>query len=235
MTDAAYSGSIGTGAELFRERYGPHFDRLSCALPARTAVRKRCFDVVGAVVGLVVFAPVLAVLAVLVKLDSEGPVFFTQQRAGLDGRSFHMRKLRTMQMGADRDKSAMAHLNPSLDPRLFKIPADPRVTRVGRVLRRWSLDELPQLINVLAGDMSLVGPRPFFEADLCEYEDHHFCRLSVKPGVTGLWQVSGRSEILDFEEVVRLDRRYIEEWSLALDVRILASTLPVVLRRRGAY
>jgi len=146
-----------------------------------------------------------------------------------------MLKFRTMREGAEAEKASVAALNQNDDPRLFKIPADPRVTRLGRVIRRWSLDELPQLYNVLMGDMSLVGPRPFFESDLDDYEAHHFRRLTVPPGLTGLWQVSGRSDIVDFEEVVRLDRHYIEHWSLALDLRILARTLPVVASRRGAY
>ena len=119
--------------------------------------------------------------------------------------------------------------------RLFKIPDDPRVTRFGRVVRRWSIDELPQLVNVLTGDMSLVGPRPFFESDLDDYEAHHFRRLAVKPGLTGLWQVSGRSDIVDFEEVVRLDRYYIEHWSFLFDLEIIIRTVPAVMRRRGAY
>jgi lipopolysaccharide/colanic/teichoic acid biosynthesis glycosyltransferase len=146
-----------------------------------------------------------------------------------------MYKLRTMRDGADAEKPAVAHLNLSDDSRLFKIPADPRVTRLGRTMRRWSLDELPQLYNVLVGDMSLVGPRPFFEEDLSRYEPRHYARLLVKPGLSGLWQVSGRSQILDFEEVVRLDREYIDNWSLGLDLWILGRTLPVVINRRGAY
>ena len=119
--------------------------------------------------------------------------------------------------------------------RLFKIPGDPRVTRLGGFLRRLSLDELPQLLNVLIGEMSLVGPRPFFESDFAAYEDHHFRRLDAKPGITGLWQVSGRSEMLDFEDVIYLDRQYIEQWSFWLDISILLRTVPSVLRRRGAY
>jgi len=196
---------------------------------------KRVFDIAGAVVGLVLLSPLLAVLAVLVKLDSPGPMFFAQTRAGVGGRPFRMYKLRTMRNGADGEKAAVAHLNHTADARLFKIPGDPRVTRFGRVIRRWSVDELPQLYNVLVGDMSLVGPRPFFETDLADYEAHHFHRLAVKPGITGLWQVSGRSDILDFEEVVRLDRRYVEHWCLALDLRILALTIPAVVKRSGAY
>ena len=140
-----------------------------------------------------------------------------------------------MRAGADHEKTELAHLNESGDPRLFKIPDDPRVTSIGALLRRWSLDELPQLLNVVRGDMSLVGPRPFFDSDLAAYDDHHFIRLAVKPGITGLWQVRGRSSIVDFEEVVRLDRFYIENWSLSLDLSILVSTLPAVLRRTGAY
>ena len=201
----------------------------------RQAVLKRCADLVGACVGLLFAAPLLAVLAVCVKLDSPGPVLFVQTRVGRGGRPFRMLKLRTMRDGADAEKASLAHLNRSEDARLFKIPGDPRVTAVGRVIRRWSLDELPQLWNVARGQMSLVGPRPFFESDLADYEAHHFRRLAVKPGITGLWQVSGRSDIVNFEEVVRLDRQYIEHWSLALDLKILARTLPAVVRRLGAY
>jgi lipopolysaccharide/colanic/teichoic acid biosynthesis glycosyltransferase len=146
-----------------------------------------------------------------------------------------MQKFRTMRRGADAEKQAVAHLNHTGDPRLFKIPNDPRVTRLGVWLRRWSLDELPQLWNVLAGDMSLVGPRPFFESDLASYEDHHFGRLGAMPGITGLWQVSGRSDIVNFEEVVTLDNRYVREWSLLLDFQILLRTIPAVLARRGAH
>jgi lipopolysaccharide/colanic/teichoic acid biosynthesis glycosyltransferase len=196
---------------------------------------KRGMDVVIAVVGLALVAPVLVVLALIVKLDSPGPAVFVQTRVGLGGRTFRMLKLRTMRDRADDDKHAVAALSRSNDARLFKIPADPRVTRVGRSVRRWSLDELPQLYNVLVGDMSLVGPRPFIEPEFTGHDTHHFARLMVKPGITGLWQVSGRSDILDFEEVVRLDREYIERWSLSLDLRILARTVPTVLGRRGAY
>ena len=196
---------------------------------------KRSFDVAGALIGIVLVAPFVAVLALLVKLDSPGPVFFSHTRLGIGGRRFRMYKFRTMRDGADGEKASVAHLNQSDDSRLFKIRADPRVTRLGRTIRRWSLDELPQLYNVLIGDMSLVGPRPFFEEDLFNYEAHHFSRLAVRPGITGLWQVSGRSEILDFEEVVRLDRQYIDDWTLALDVRILSRTVPAVVHRRGAY
>lgn len=204
-------------------------------LKARQLMAKRLVDLLGSVSGLVLLAPLLALIALAVRIDSAGPIFFVQNRAGLGGRRFRMLKFRTMREGADGEKAALAHLNCSGDSRLFKIPNDPRVTRFGAWLRRWSLDELPQLWNVLVGDMSLIGPRPFFESDLADYEDHHFRRLGVKPGVTGLWQVNGRSSVVDFEEVVRLDREYIEQWSLLLDMTILFRTVPAVLWRTGAY
>jgi len=211
---------------------------LELTFPAARAgqdVVKRAFDLVLATAALVLLSPLLGVLSIWIKLDSPGPVLFVQERVGQAGRVFRMLKFRTMRNGADGEKAVLTHLNHTGDSRLFKIPDDPRVTRAGAFLRHWSLDELPQLVNVLWGDMSLVGPRPFFEADLAAYDDHHFLRLAVKPGVTGLWQVRGRSSIVDFEEVVGLDREYIENWSLMRDVGILMATVPAVLRRTGAY
>ncbi|PTL83786.1 sugar transferase [Vitiosangium sp. GDMCC 1.1324] len=196
---------------------------------------KRGVDLLGAGLGLLLISPLLTLIAIAIKLDTRGPVFFAQERVGQGGRTFRMLKFRTMRVGADAEKARLAHLNTSGDARLFKIPNDPRVTRVGAILRKWSLDELPQLFNVLRGDMSLVGPRPFFESDLATYHEHHFGRLGALPGITGLWQVSGRSSITDFEEVVRLDCEYIHRWSLWLDLEILVRTLPAVLRRTGAY
>jgi exopolysaccharide biosynthesis polyprenyl glycosylphosphotransferase len=204
-------------------------------LKAQQLLVKRIIDLVGASVGLVLLAPIFVIIAAAIRLDSRGAVFFSHERVGLGGRVFKMLKFRTMRNGADSEKAKYAHLNHTGDPRLFKIPNDPRVTRIGAWLRRWSLDELPQLWNVLAGDMSLVGPRPFFESDLAEYSDHHFVRLSAKPGITGLWQIMGRSSLVDFEEVVRLDRQYIDRWSVWLDLAILVRTGPAVIRRTGAY
>jgi exopolysaccharide biosynthesis polyprenyl glycosylphosphotransferase len=197
-------------------------------------VVKRLVDIVGASAALVLTAPLWVLIAIVIRLDSPGPVFFRQERVGIGGRRFRMLKFRTMRSGADEEKESVAHLNVSGDPRLFKIPNDPRVSRVGRFLRRWSLDELPQFLNVIGGSMSLVGPRPFFERDFAAYEAHHFRRLGAKPGITGMWQVFGRSSVLDFEEVVRLDTEYIDGWSLWLDLRILARTLPAVVGRKGA-
>jgi exopolysaccharide biosynthesis polyprenyl glycosylphosphotransferase len=213
----------------------PFFELGAPVLKASAVILKRIVDIVGATLGLVLLSPVFLIIAAAVRLDSPGPVFFTQDRAGLGGRRFRMLKFRTMRVGADAEKHTLAHLNHSGDSRLFKIPQDPRVTRLGALLRRWSLDELPQCWNVLWGDMSLVGPRPFFEADFATYQDHHFRRLDAKPGITGLWQVSGRSSVVDFEDVVYLDRQYIEQWTFWLDVSIMARTLPAVVRRTGAY
>ncbi|MFN2602599.1 MAG: exopolysaccharide biosynthesis polyprenyl glycosylphosphotransferase [Gemmatimonadaceae bacterium] len=213
----------------------PFFELGAPVLKASAVIWKRIVDVVGAVLGLILLAPVFALIAFAVRFDSPGPIFFSQDRAGLGGRRFRMLKFRTMRVGADAEKHKLSHLNHTGDSRLFKIPEDPRVTRLGALLRRWSLDELPQLWNVLWGDMSLVGPRPFFEADFATYQDHHFRRLDAKPGITGLWQVSGRSSVVDFEDVVYLDRQYIEQWSFWLDVSIMARTLPAVVRRTGAY
>lgn len=213
----------------------PFFELGAPVLKASAVITKRVVDVVGATVGTILLAPVLLMIAIMVKLDSPGPVFFAQDRAGLGGRRFRMLKFRTMRVGADAEKHSLSHLNHSGDSRLFKIPEDPRVTRLGALLRRWSLDELPQFWNVLRGDMSLVGPRPFFEADFASYQDHHFRRLDAKPGITGLWQVSGRSSVVDFEDVVYLDRQYIEQWTPWLDVSIMFRTLPAVVRRTGAY
>jgi exopolysaccharide biosynthesis polyprenyl glycosylphosphotransferase len=197
-------------------------------------VVKRLMDVTGALVALVLTTPIWVLIAILIRRDSPGPVFFRQERVGIGGRRFTMLKFRTMRCGADDEKESVAHLNVSGDPRLFKIPNDPRISRVGRFLRRWSLDELPQFLNVIGGSMSLVGPRPFLERDFAAYEAHHFRRLGAKPGITGMWQVYGRSSVLDFEEVVRLDTEYIDGWSLWLDLRILARTLPAVVGRKGA-
>ena len=213
----------------------PFFELGAPVLKASAVIWKRIIDVVGAVLGLVLLAPVFLLIALAVKVDSPGQIFFTQDRAGLGGRRFRMLKFRTMCIGADAEKHKLSHLNHTGDSRLFKIPEDPRVTRLGALLRRWSLDELPQLWNVLWGDMSLVGPRPFFEADFATYQDHHFRRLDAKPGITGLWQVSGRSSVVDFEDVVYLDRQYIEQWSFWLDVSIMFRTFPAVVRRTGAY
>jgi exopolysaccharide biosynthesis polyprenyl glycosylphosphotransferase len=212
---------------------GYHMHPARLGMPALAL--KRVTDLVFTIAGLVVCAPLMGLVALAIKLDSRGPVFFRQRRVGLGGRDFMMWKFRSMMHEAEGKRGQIAHLNAYVDGRLFKLRDDPRVTRVGRVLRRFSLDELPQLFNVLAGEMSLVGPRPPIPLEVGRYEPRHFVRLSVVPGLTGPWQVNGRNLITDFEEVVRLEREYIDDWSLRLDLRIMAKTVGVVLSGRGAY
>ncbi len=196
-------------------------------------VAKRAMDVVGSAAALVAFAPVMAITAVAVKATSPGPVFFVQDRCGLGGRRFRFYKFRTMVDGADALKAELAHLNEMSGP-VFKIAADPRMTTVGAVLRKLSIDELPQLWNVLRGEMSLVGPRPPTPDEVEQYDARAAQRLSVIPGMTGLWQVSGRSDIADFSTWLELDLDYAENWSVWRDVSILARTPLVVLLTRGA-
>ena len=197
-------------------------------------VLKRLFDVTIAGIGLMVLIPVFLVLAVAVILDSGWPVFYPWRVVGQRGRRFTGYKLRTMVREADQLKGDLAHLNEMNGP-VFKIRRDPRVTRLGRLLRRYSLDELPQLWSVLVGDMSLVGPRPLSPAEFLQATPAQRRKLSVMPGITCLWQVSGRNEIGEFEEWVRLDLEYIATWTLWLDLRILCKTVAVVLRGTGAY
>lgn len=196
-------------------------------------VLKRGFDLVAAGAGLLLFMPLLPFLAIMVKLESPGPLFFRQVRIGREGRPFLCYKIRSMVQDAEALKDRYAHLNEA-DGAAFKIRQDPRITRVGRFVRRSSLDEFPQLFNVLKGEMSIVGPRPQIPAEVAEYRDEHKARLLVKPGITCLWQISGRNDV-DFEEWMRLDREYVERRSLTLDLQILLRTLPAVIDRRGAY
>jgi exopolysaccharide biosynthesis polyprenyl glycosylphosphotransferase len=194
---------------------------------------KELFDRVGALLLLVLSGPLLLCLALCVRLTSRGPVLFRQVRVGRDGREFRIFKFRSMYVDAEARLTELKHLNEH-DGVLFKMRDDPRVTPVGRWLRRFSLDELPQLLNVLSGRMSLVGPRPPLPAEVAVYADDARRRLAVKPGMTGLWQVSGRSD-LSWEEAVRLDLRYVENWSLSLDLVILLRTMTAVVRSSGAY
>lgn len=196
-------------------------------------VVKEVGDRLVAGLALLVVSPVLLTLALAIRLDSPGPALFRQVRVGKDGRTFTMFKLRTMTRDAEQQLVAVVALNES-DGVLFKVREDPRVTRIGRLLRRSSLDELPQLVNVLLGHMSLVGPRPPLEGEVAAYVGDTHRRLAVKPGITGLWQVSGRSD-LSWEESVRLDLRYVDNWSVTLDLLILGRTARAVLSRRGAY
>jgi exopolysaccharide biosynthesis polyprenyl glycosylphosphotransferase len=195
---------------------------------------KGAMDRLAAAVAVLLLAPLLLAVAVAVRIDSAGPVLFRQVRIGQGGREFMMLKFRTMVADAEARRGELLAQNQNADGLLFKIADDPRITRVGRLLRRFSLDELPQLFNILSGRMSLVGPRPPLPAEVALYDDSVRRRLLVKPGLTGLWQVSGRSD-LTWEESVRLDLRYVENWSLLLDVMILWKTGFAVIRARGAY
>jgi exopolysaccharide biosynthesis polyprenyl glycosylphosphotransferase len=197
------------------------------------AAAKRAFDLTFSIFALVLLAPVLAFIALSVKLTSRGPILFRQERVGRRGSRFHVLKFRTMVERADLLRDALLEQNEADGP-LFKIRRDPRVTTVGRFLRRWSLDELPQLLNVIAGQMSLVGPRPALPCEVAMYEEWHRSRLEVAPGITGAWQVNGRSD-LSFDQYVRLDLFYIENWSLSYDFYLLARTLPAMVRGSGAY
>ncbi len=196
---------------------------------------KRFFDLCCSIVALLLLFPAYLVIAILIKLDSPGPVFFKQNRAGLHGQNFKIWKFRTMVADAEKLQFTLEAKNEIKDGILFKLKDDPRITPVGKFLRRYSLDELPQLFNVLLGQMSLVGPRPLPMRDVEKFKTKHFIRQEVLPGITGLWQVSGRSDIDNFEDGVELDITYIENWSLWLDLKILLKTVKVVLNKTGAY
>jgi exopolysaccharide biosynthesis polyprenyl glycosylphosphotransferase len=204
-------------------------------LRGRQLLLKRALDLVISTTGFVLLSPVFLGIAAAVRLTSSGPIFFRQTRVGLGGKRFKISKFRSMVHDAEALKEDLEPKSLYTDARLFKVKDDPRVTRLGALLRRTSLDELPQLWNVFRGDMSLVGPRPPLPSEVDLYEDHHYTRFDVKPGITGPWQVSGRNSITDFEEVIRLETGYIRGWTIWKDLGILLKTVPVVLFMRGAH
>lgn len=227
---------LGTNAQLHTIEGVPLVGLPAPRLSGSSRLLKRSLDLTSATMGLVLLAPVFAVVAVLIKLDSRGPVFFRQVRMGAGERPFRVFKFRTMVANAEALKPNLTHLNMhnGVDSRMFKVPDDPRITRVGKFLRRWRIDELPQLINVVSGSMSIVGPRP-----LILDEDQHVARwarrrLDLKPGITGLWQVLGASDIA-FDEMTKLDYLYVTNWSLREDLRLILLTLPALTRARSAY
>ena len=204
-------------------------------LTSASIAAKRVLDVLGSLALIFLFSPLMIAIAIGIKLESRGPVFFRQPRSGRGNSSFQLIKFRSMYVDAEKRKDEMAELNEAGDGVMFKIREDPRVTRVGRFIRRFSLDELPQLFNVLKGEMSLVGPRPLiFPETAALDEDWHLRRLELRPGLTGPWQVYGRSQS-PFQEMVRFDYQYVAGWSLARDIEILLATLPAVMSGRGAY
>ena len=227
---------LGTNAQLHTIEGVPLVGLPAPRLSHSAKLLKRTLDLVGAIAGLILLSPVFAITALCIKLDTRGPVFFRQVRMGAGEQPFRVFKFRTMVDDAETLKSEVAHLNMHVndDPRMFKVPNDPRVTRVGAFLRRSRIDELPQLFNVISGDMSLVGPRP-----LILDEDQYVvrwarCRLKLKPGMTGLWQVLGASDI-PFDEMTKLDYLYVTNWSLREDLRLIMLTLPALARARAAY
>lgn len=202
-------------------------------MDSRRLLIKRVIDIAGAVVGLVLTAAMTPFVALAIKIDSPGPVFFSQTRIGKNGRRFKIWKFRSMYTDAEARKKELAAHN-EVKGLMFKMDDDPRVTRVGRFIRRTSIDETPQFLNILVGDMSLVGTRPPTEDEFEHYNGYYRRRMSITPGLTGLWQVSGRSDIQDFEEIVKLDLEYIDNWSLGLDIKILIMTVFAVLGGKGS-
>ena len=198
-------------------------------------VIKRIMDVAGGLAGIVLFSPVMLLAALAIKLDSPGPVIFRQTRVGKNGRTFQIYKFRSMYVDAEERKSELLSQNEIAGGVMFKIREDPRITRVGRILRNLSIDELPQFFNVLGGSMSLVGTRPPTPDEVEKYGTRQWRRISIKPGLTGMWQVNGRSLVTDFEKIVELDVEYIDNWSLMEDIRILCKTVTVLLKHADAY
>ena len=192
-------------------------------------------DVAGGLAGIVLFSPVMLLAALAIKLDSPGPVIFRQTRVGKNGRTFQIYKFRSMYVDAEERKSELLSQNEIAGGVMFKIREDPRITRVGRILRNLSIDELPQFFNVLGGSMSLVGTRPPTPDEVEKYGTRQWRRISIKPGLTGMWQVNGRSLVTDFEKIVELDVEYIDNWSLMEDIRILCKTVTVLLKHADAY
>ena len=199
--------------------------------PSVISKTKRMLDIFGAIIGLAITGIIAIPVAIAMQFDDPGSIFYRQVRCGFDGKPFTIWKFRSMIANADRQKHLVKN---QAKGHIFKNDCDPRVTKVGRFLRRTSLDEFPQFWNVLKGDMSLVGTRPPTVEEVAMYEEHHFARLKVKPGITGEWQVRGRSEILDFEDIVRLDLSYQKKWSFFYDVHLIMCTVAVVLTRKGA-
>jgi exopolysaccharide biosynthesis polyprenyl glycosylphosphotransferase len=200
---------------------------------SRDIIGKRIFDIVLGSLGLICSIPIILITAIPLLIESPGPLIFKQQRVGKNGRLFNIYKIRSMYVDAEERKAELMEQN-KMEGLMFKVDDDPRITKVGKFIRKYSIDELPQFFNVVKGDMSLIGTRPPTVDEFEQYESRHKRRLSMRPGITGMWQVSGRSDIQDFEEVVKLDCEYIDNWSPALDIKILFKTVGVVLTHKGA-
>jgi exopolysaccharide biosynthesis polyprenyl glycosylphosphotransferase len=216
----------------FWERIPAFQSKFNMSHRSSVSVIKRLLDVVGSLIGLGILALVFVPIVIAIKLDSPGSIFYQQTRCGLNGQPFQIRKFRSMVVDAEALKSTIEN---EAEGFIFKNKSDPRVTRVGKILRKTSLDELPQFWNVLMGDMSLVGTRPPTLDEVECYQPHHWQRLAVKPGITGEWQVYGRSTVQNFEQIVQLDLRYQDRWSILYDLLLIFKTVKVVLFREGAY
>ncbi len=229
MSENNYYGSLEKFREFVSRSQGLSFQEDSLGYKWI----KKGFDLTASLGGLLLILPLIPFIVLLIKLETKGPVFFKQERVGYQGKLFGCYKFRSMAVDAEQRKEELAHLNEATGA-AFKIKADPRITGVGSFLRRSSLDEFPQLFNILKGDMSVIGPRPQIPSEVADYTPEQAQRLLVKPGLTCLWQVSGRSH-LDFQEWMELDREYVKKRNLFFDFKILARTLPAVIERKGAY
>lgn len=227
----------GHGAQRYVSSIGTYpvltFHRVSLNTSSRAI--KRIIDIIGALCGIILSSPFMLLTAIAIKLDSKGPIIFKQCRVGQNGRRFNMYKFRSMCIDAEEKKKELLSQNEMGSNLMFKIQDDPRITKVGKFIRKTSLDELPQFFNVLKGDMSLVGTRPPTLDEVEGYERNHWRRMSIKPGITGMWQVSGRSQITDFDEIVDLDIEYIDNWSVGMDFKIMIKTAMQLFIRKGAY
>lgn len=230
ITTSNLPTSLSIDSRVLDSSYTVHLARKSVH-SSTTSIAKRMIDILGAIVGLGITAVVAVPVAIASALDNPGPIFYSQTRCGLNGRSFRIWKFRSMVVGAEQLKHLV---NNEAKGHIFKNENDPRITRVGKFLRRTSLDELPQFWNVLQGDMSLVGTRPPTPDEVMHYESHHWERLNVKPGITGEWQANGRSTVKDFEDIVSMDLDYQRKWSIAYDISLILKTLSVVLNKSGA-
>ena len=225
-TAQSYVSSVGTY---------PVITYHTVSLNAGARAFKRVVDIIGSLVGIILFSPVMLITAIAIRLDSKGPVIFSQERVGLNGRRFDMYKFRSMCIDAEEKKKELMEQNEMAGDFMFKMKDDPRITRVGKFIRKTSIDELPQFFNVLLGDMSLVGTRPPTADEVEQYERRHWRRISIKPGITGMWQISGRSTVTDFEEIVELDTKYIDCWDVLIDFKIMLLTVLQIFKGKGAF
>lgn len=214
-------------------KFGEYYEIKQYKLSKFDEAVKRIVDIVGQMIGIVISLPIMLTLIIPLKLESPGSFIFKQKRVGRNGRTFYIHKIRSMYIDAEKRKQELISKN-EMSGHMFKIEKDPRITRIGRFIRKTSIDELPQFFDVLAGSMSLIGTRPPTIDEFEQYENHHKRRLSMKPGITGLWQISGRNKIQDFEEIVQLDTSYIDNWSIWYDIKILFKTIYVVFKGHGA-